>query len=110
MQNHVEHEAIAREVSAKYLADFNYSSTEIEQVCELILATKIPQSPSQNLWRFYVMRIYIIAEFEWLASQCDFLAAHKLFTETAWAEQDEQKGRNRSEIKREVEKKILAKT
>jgi len=43
------HEAESCNLARKYLPDFGYSAADIERVCGIIMATKIPQSPKNKL-------------------------------------------------------------
>ncbi len=130
LQNHVNHEAISCEIATEHLPNFGYSPQEIAQVCELISATKIPQSPKSKLGEIlcdadlyylgstdYTKRADLLFEeykrngiiqskFEWLASQAEFLAAHQFFTHTAIAEQQEQKEKNLAEIREEFKSSL----
>ena len=129
LQNHENHEAISCEFAATSLPNFGYLPEEITQVCDLVMATKIPQSPKSKLEEvlcdadlYYLGAIDYPAKadllfqefkknntlstrFEWITNQADFFDAHRFFTQTARAEQDAQKEKNLIEIKREFEKK-----
>ncbi len=93
-------------INAKnWLPQFNYSKEQIELICGMIMATKIPQMPKNKLeqiicdadldylgteeyeriaetlhdeWIFYG---FIQSEKEWLERQISFLKIHKYFTD-----------------------------
>ena len=99
--NHEEHScAIARE----YLPQFNYTKIDIDRICGIIMATKIPQSPKshleeiicdadlnylgrtdffsigENLYKEMIAFGYIKNREEWDKLQVDFLLKHHYFT------------------------------
>ncbi|HRB31297.1 MAG TPA: YitT family protein [Ferruginibacter sp.] len=134
LQNHLEHEAISCEVAKADLPKFGYSSTEIDRVCELISATKIPQSPknklseilcdadlyylgssnypkiSELLFEEYKKLGIIKSRFEWLATQAAFLKEHHYFTNTAKLEQQEKKEHQLAEIKSKIKEHVSKKS
>lgn len=133
LQNHVNHEAISCEIARDHLPRFDYSPREIEQVCELIAATKIPQSPktklaeilcdadlyylgssgypkiSELLFEEYKKTGIIKFRFEWLATQSAFLKAHHYFTKTAVKEQQQKKEQYLAEINRKIKEHVSKK-
>lgn len=44
-----DHEALGCDIAREHLPFFGYSTEEIEQICGMIMATKIPQSPKNKL-------------------------------------------------------------
>lgn len=48
-KSHKEHEAVGCEIAREELPDFNYSKEEIDVICGMIMATKIPQEPKTLL-------------------------------------------------------------
>jgi uncharacterized protein len=44
-----EHELVSCEIARKYLPEYDYSQEEIERICGMIMATKIPQDPHNKL-------------------------------------------------------------
>ncbi len=129
LQTHLEHEAISCQIAEKYLPDFSYLPEEVSQVCELIKATKIPQSPTSKLaeilcdadlyylgatdyrkkadllFQEFKNNGIVATRSKWLKNQADFLKAHKFFTSTANLEQNEQKERNLNKLQNEMENK-----
>jgi len=47
--NNKEHEALGCQIAQQELPKFGYSATEIDQICGMIMATKIPQNPQNHL-------------------------------------------------------------
>jgi len=98
------HERIACDFASNTLKDYGYTKREIESICEMILATKIPQSPKNKLSRilcdadldylgrsdftktgnalFQELKNYKILKtrLEWNNLQKEFLSAHKYKT------------------------------
>jgi len=44
-----DHESSSCRLAREYLPDFGYQPSEVEQVCELIMATRVPQHPKSHL-------------------------------------------------------------
>lgn len=107
LQSHDDHEMLSCKMAQKLLPEFNFSQDDIEHICSMIMATKIPQTANDPLSRilcdadlFYLggdkyeqnasalynemKRLKIVAdENEWLFKQIDFLKTHKYYTDTA---------------------------
>lgn len=101
------HEKHSCDMARKYLPQFNYSSDDINSICKLIMATKIPQNPMSHLEeiicdadldylgrsdffivskRFYKEMIELgsIKNWEeWIQIQEAFLKQHHYFTKSA---------------------------
>jgi len=102
-----DHEAIGCDIARESLPDFGYSKDEIERICGMIMATRIPQTPHDLLeeiicdadldylgrddfWDignnlFKELEIYGILndEKEWNKLQLKFLEIHHYFTASA---------------------------
>ncbi len=76
LQHHDDHEEFSCKIARKYLPDFNYSSEQIESICDMIRATKIPQSPVNHL-----SKILCDADLHYLGGEHYLTNAEKLFTE-----------------------------
>lgn len=100
------HEEVGCGIVQDRLPGFGYTSAQIERICAMIRATKIPQSPKDPLARilcdadldylgrgdfkrigdmlFAEMRAYgtLRTELEWNALQVSFLQQHRYFTAT----------------------------
>jgi len=123
LENHNKHEEISCKLAKKFLPGYDYNPEQVEAICQMIMATKLPQTPSTELGKylcdadlFYlstekyaVTAEKIFAEFkktgfvktrtEWLKKQADFLSTHTYFTQTAKRDGDSQKQITLQEIK-----------
>ncbi len=59
-----------------HAAQFNFTAEETEQICNMIMATKIPQSPKN-----YLDEILADADLEYLGTEHAEKTAHKLYLE-----------------------------
>ncbi len=115
LENHNKHEELSCKLAKKYLPDYEYSENEIAIICEMIIATRLPQSPKTELAKYlcdadlfylgtdkydeYADKIFsefkktgqVRTKTEWQIKQADFLAAHSYFTNTAKQEREPQK-------------------
>ncbi|MGK4568968.1 HD domain-containing protein [Flavobacterium sp. 3HN19-14] len=120
------HEAVSCKIAGEVLPDFGYDDSEIEEICRIISATKIPQNPKSKLEEiicdadldylgrddFFILGDKLYNEMlasgavtnrdEWNRLQIEFLQLHRYFTKTA------QQLRNKK--KEENLKILLAKT
>ena len=104
--NNVEHEKIGCSIAREALPQFHYSAEDIEMICGMIMATKIPQSPQNHLEEiicdadldylgrddfypigqtlFEELKMFKIIQEEeaWNRIQVDFLEKHHFFTAT----------------------------
>lgn len=71
-----EHEAIGCTIARQYLPDFGYNTKDIEQICGMIMATKIPQSPQNHL-----EQIICDADLDYLGRDDFFPIGNTLFEE-----------------------------
>ena len=102
-----EHEHQSCEIARKHLPDFGYQPQQIESICGMIMATKIPQTPHNLLeqiicdadldylgrhdfWEigyklYEELAVYgiISNENDWNKLQIKFLESHDYFTQTA---------------------------
>lgn len=70
------HEEESGNLARLFLPDFGFSNLEIEQICVVIMATKIPQMPQNKLGE-----ILADADLEYLGTDLASSEAHKLFQE-----------------------------
>jgi uncharacterized membrane-anchored protein YitT (DUF2179 family)/predicted metal-dependent HD superfamily phosphohydrolase len=118
LQTHLEHEKISCEMARNLLPSYNYSGLEIDAICEMIMATKLPQSPKNHLdellcdadlsylgtseYEKYAERLFeefkvlgtVTSESEWQTRQINFLKTHQYFTETGKKELESTKQKN----------------
>ncbi len=104
--NNQEHEKLGCDIARQNLPRFNYSQEEIERICGMIMATRIPQTPLNELEKiicdadldylgrddFYAIGETLFKELKaydilqtvetWNRLQVNFLENHRFFTET----------------------------
>lgn len=121
-----EHEKVSCEIARKHLPDFGYDTGQIDKICGMIMATRIPQTPTNHLeqiladadldylgrddfWKignklFDELSVYgmIHDENEWNRLQIRFLENHNYFTETALSTRKEKKESYLAEIKSKI--------
>ncbi|HEV8283797.1 MAG TPA: YitT family protein [Chitinophagaceae bacterium] len=119
------HEEISCKLAKSYLPDFGYTETDINQVCRLIMATKLPQAPSnilesiicdadlhylgtdryfaisENLFHEYIKLGIVKNRAEWRKKQIQFFTSHRYFTESAIREYEAKKQENLRLLKKE---------
>jgi len=102
-----EHEKKSCELARKYLPEYGYTPEQIETICGMIMATKIPQTPHNHLeeiladadldylgrddfftisnWLFEELAMFGIVnnEDDWNRLQIKFFECHHYFTKTA---------------------------
>jgi len=102
-----DHEKLSCDIVRQYLPAYNYNPEEIERICGMIMATRIPQTPHNLLEQiicdadldylgrddFFKIGNYLFAELhvygminsedEWNRMQVGFLTKHHYFTGTA---------------------------
>ena len=107
LQQSAGHEEISCIISREYLPGYGYSNEQIEQICRTIMATRLPQSPSdhigqllcdadlfyigkegytanaEKLFREFKHTKVVKTESEWQLLQIEFLSSHQYFTKTA---------------------------
>lgn len=101
------HEEISCKIAQETLLQFGYSQNDIEKICEIITATRLPQTPADKLGEiicdadldylgrddFFELgdKLYreicdggsVLTRREWDDQQITFLKAHTYFTKTA---------------------------
>lgn len=122
------HEEAGCVIAAEILPGYGYDSAEIHQIQELIMATKIPQSPKQflselicdadldylggedydkiaNLLFEEFKEYHIInTELQWFEMQAGFLESHTFFSEFSRTHRDPKKLENLKMVKLKLEK------
>ena len=76
LDTYSDHEEISCEMARKWLPPFGYDKDQVERICKLILATKIPQQPRDKLGE-----ILCDADLYYLGSDKYFTGADKLYKE-----------------------------
>jgi len=127
------HEEISCILARDYLPDFGYSSDQIEHICQIIMATRLPQTPINQLGKiladadlFYLgkenyteeaeklfhelkNRGAVKTEAEWQLMQIEFLSSHKYFTESAINLLEDKKQAILQQLKRSFETRLSSK-
>ncbi|MFK7924070.1 MAG: HD domain-containing protein [Bacteroidia bacterium] len=121
------HEIVGCQLVAKVLPGFGYTDPQIKQICEMIMATRIPQAPQDHLseilcdadlyylgtQKFYQIGNTLYREFldhgivkddeAWNRLQLSFLQDHEYFTQTALNLRKPQKITHLHQVKKLVE-------
>lgn len=101
------HEELSCDIAQRYLPGYGYTPAEIDDICQLIMATRLPQSPKTKLAEiladadldylgrddFFPLSEKLFIELkneglvkdedEWNRQQADFMSEHSYFTQTA---------------------------
>lgn len=125
------HEEASCKIASENLPSFKYTQAEIELICGMILATRIPQNPknhlekiiadadldylgrddfftiSHTLFRELLNTGIISDEAEWDAIQLSFIEGHHYFTKTAIILREDKKQSNLEKIKARLHKTAL---
>jgi uncharacterized membrane-anchored protein YitT (DUF2179 family)/predicted metal-dependent HD superfamily phosphohydrolase len=112
LQQMIGHEEISCEMARKHLPHFGYTPEQVDRICKIIIATQLPQSPTDKLGEilcdadlsylgeddyirqsqklFHELRHHNIinTQEEWVVRQIEFLGQHRYFTQTARNEHD----------------------
>lgn len=123
LETYTDHEELSCDMAKKWLPQFGYSKEVIDEICEIILATKLPQRPKTKLARIicdadlyylgtdkYFLRsnkLYIElheAGFvkdreEWRKEEIKFVEGHQYFTETAQNKLNKKLGKTLAQLK-----------
>jgi uncharacterized membrane-anchored protein YitT (DUF2179 family)/predicted metal-dependent HD superfamily phosphohydrolase len=126
LHDHQDHEEISCQEAQKYLPDFGYSKEQVDEICRMVRATKLPQLPENQLAQllcdadlYYIgteqytetteglflelKRFGVVkTKMEWELKQIEFLSAHKFFTKTARNEREIQKQVNLQKLRKNV--------
>jgi len=114
-----EHEAESCRIARTYLPDFGYSPEQIEKICGMIRATRIPQTPHNKLDEIladadldylgrddffeigdkYYHECGLTDRNAWNAIQVKFLEEHHYFTQTALNLRNAKKQENLAKVK-----------
>ena len=113
-----DHEELSCQLAKEYLPGFDYSDSQVSQVCRLIMATKLPQAPSntlesiicdadlhylgtdeyfsisENLFKEFNHLGVIKNRIEWRKRQIQFFKSHRFFTKSATEAYDQKKKEN----------------
>lgn len=122
------HEAEGCAIAKDILPDYNLTTKDIEVVCEMIMATKIPQNPSNKLeyiiadadleylgtsdYTIIAARLKqellfknaLMTDLDWLNIQIKFLENHQYFTPFCIENREETKQQNLAKLKQSLPK------
>ena len=122
MKSHLNHEFLGCKFAKQNLPNFDYSTAEINAICEMIMATKLPQTPLNQLSEilcdadlFYlgsddyeIRSDTLFSELKdhgilntkesWHKRQIDFLNSHRFYTKTAKEELENKKRENKNRV------------
>jgi uncharacterized membrane-anchored protein YitT (DUF2179 family)/predicted metal-dependent HD superfamily phosphohydrolase len=132
LKHHMEHEVLSCDFAKKWLPEYGYSSLQIEIVCRMIMATRLPHDPADHLaeilcdadlyylgtehYSFYSEKLYlefrkfglVKTKLEWNLMQVEFLSAHKFYIRTAIQEREAQKQKQLQQLKAKLDSSIAA--
>ncbi|MCB0698516.1 MAG: HD domain-containing protein [Chitinophagales bacterium] len=127
--NSKNHEQLSCDIARQYLPLYDYDNEQIERICGMIMATKVPQKPHNHLEEiicdadldylgredfftigdklFDELCVYGIlnTEDEWNELQVKFLEAHNYFTKTAIQLRKDKKDKHIKMVKSKLGKK-----
>jgi uncharacterized membrane-anchored protein YitT (DUF2179 family)/HD superfamily phosphodiesterase len=107
LEKSIGHEEVSCSYARQYLPNYGFQQHDIDAVCELIMATKIPQTPKSKLGQIlcdadlyylgtddyaslaeklyveYLKENVVDDKMDWQRRQIDFLKQHQYFTQTA---------------------------
>lgn len=123
IQGSVDHETASCAIAHEVLPQYDYSAADVERICSIIMATRLPQSPTDRLGEiladadlyylgnddFFVTseKLYQelcllsgeISKEQWNRIQVNFFDEHRYFTKTARKELETKKEHNLQLIK-----------
>jgi uncharacterized membrane-anchored protein YitT (DUF2179 family)/predicted metal-dependent HD superfamily phosphohydrolase len=124
------HEEISCIWARDHLPDYGYTDSQIEQICRIIMATRLPQSPSDQLGKilcdadlFYLgnenysanadklfkefeQAGVVTTDSEWQLMQVEFISTHRYFTQSAEALLEKKKQQKLQELKSNLESSL----
>jgi uncharacterized protein len=123
LERSVGHETVSCRLASQILPDFGYKPDEIERICSIIMATKIPQQPKNHTeeilsdadldylgrddFQFISDKLFselsllgVVSSYrEWNEIQVRFMENHRYFTKTSRALRQVKKDENLKQIK-----------
>ncbi|MFZ9388323.1 MAG: YitT family protein [Chitinophagaceae bacterium] len=127
-----DHEEKSCDFAREWLPGFGYSESQVEQICQVIVATKLPQNPqdrlgeilcdadlyyfgeegyaanASRLYREFKQRGITKSDTEWDLLQLDFLTGHKYFTKAAQETLEPSKQKVITELRDRVNRTVKA--
>lgn len=132
LQQSAGHEEISCIIAREHLPDYGYTDAQIEHICRIIIATRLPQTPTDKLSEilcdadlFYLGtdtyttnadKLYrefkhtgvIKTDTEWRLMQVEFLSSHRYFTSSAIARLDTAKQQTLEQLKSKLEAELAS--
>ncbi len=126
LQDHQEHEELSCNLARRWLPEFNYTSDEIDSICNMIRTTKLPQSAedhlsqllcdadlyylggdeyesnAKNLYKEFLSTGMVKSRAEWDVMQLEFLSSHHFFSRTAIQTREEKKKTHLQQLRANV--------
>lgn len=126
LRTYQQHEKVSCQIALEELPRWQYTLEDIDQICEMIMATRVPQEPGSFLAKilcdadldylgrddFYTIGDtlfqelvtfgYLSTEYEWNRLQVSFLSQHRYFTTTNQARREPRKNRYLQELQQWV--------
>ncbi len=123
VESYHNHEDVSCRIARETLPNFDYSEKQTDKVCQLIMATRMPQRPqnrleeiicdsdlyylgtaqytagSEALYHELQHTDVVKSRKEWMVEQSDFLTAHQYFTDAAREKLDVKKRQNLDDLK-----------
>jgi len=122
LEKHTNHEFVSCDLARKYLPEFGLSNERIDNICNIILATRFPHNPhnhlemiicdadldylgrdgfaetSERLRNELISFNIITAETDWYQFQINFFNKHKFFTKTSIEKREAEKTARYNEL------------
>ncbi len=126
------HEEISCRIAREFLPVYGYSEQQIAHICEMIMATRLPQTPADhlgqiladadlyylgqeeysdnaaNLFEEFKEAGIVNTEAEWLVKQVEFLSAHHYFTKSAINQLEARKRKTLEELRSGSVRTVIA--
>jgi predicted metal-dependent HD superfamily phosphohydrolase len=125
IRSYHEHEEKSCELAKEYLPEFGYNEEDIQAICKMIMATKLPQQPTdifqsiicdadlhylgtdnyfpiaEHLYQEYKKLDIVKSRADWKKMQIQFFNTHRYFTRSAKEKYDKEKQENFRVLSRE---------
>ena len=130
IQTHVNHEELGCDFAIQTLPEFGYLADEVAEICQMIRATKMPQSPKNRLsemlcdadlyylgtndYEDLAAKLFLESTAngtlktteDWTEVQIHFLNGHNYYTKTAFEEQNKRKLENKQKLENKTKHHI----
>ena len=127
LRSNFDHEIRGCDIVREYLPDFGYAEKEIEKICGMIMATRIPQSPKNKLeeiicdadldylgrddfkkigdllFKELKFHHYLDNRKQWNVLQISFLEKHTFFTNSSRVKRSAKKAMHLAKLKKKIQ-------